>query len=572
MTDHALELARAGFLEGGAADLRGVPRHVAASWQRSVRSGVLPSEVSTTYYTDLDLGSRLVRCAGPVIEELAEQIGDVPTCVALTDDKARLLARRDSSSWFGRVADRVSFAQGFGYAEHAVGTNGVGTVLEFGESVHIVGAEHFVDTLQPFACAGAPVRDPFTGRIEGVLDISCLAEHSSPILHSLVRSAAARIERNLLADRDQSQQALFDAYTRVDARGRHAVVAVGPRIVMANATMQTLLSPTDQEALHEHVRFVMRRTPTADERVDLPSGVRVRLRGTTVSVGADVAGMVGVVALLDGTETGPIIRPGPVASPAWRLAASTVESALRVGDAVLVLGEPGAGRFTLLARLHRQLHVRGRVVAVEASGVEAAPREVAARLRRPAADAVLHVLRDVDTLSRAATDALCAALGGDPAFPGPVAATATDPGLAGALLAAFRASATVPPLRHRTPDLPGLVTGLLAELAPRRNVRLSPDALRLVARFGWPGNVTQLADALTCALRRRPVGLIEADDLPTWCQSAPRSALRPVDEIERDAIVAALRDAGGNRVAAATALGLARSTLYRKIRQYGITA
>ena len=64
--------------------------------------------------------------------------------------------------------------------------------------------------------------------------------------------------------------------------------------------------------------------------------------------------------------------------------------------------------------------------------------------------------------------------------------------------------------------------------------------------------------------------MIEAADLPASCQSTPRSTLRPVDEVERDAIVAAIRDAGGNRKAAAAALGLARSTLYRKIRQYGL--
>ena len=80
-----------------------------------------------------------------------------------------------------------------------------------------------------------------------------------------------------------------------------------------------------------------------------------------------------------------------------------------------------------------------------------------------------------------------------------------------------------------------------------------------------------MREALAAALTRRPVGVIQVPDLPAFCQSSPRSALRPVDEIERDAIVAALRDADGNRVAAAAALGLARSTLYRKIRQYGIT-
>jgi transcriptional regulator of acetoin/glycerol metabolism len=573
-----LVAARADFIDGIDPDLHGVPEHVAASWRRSRSSGVQPNEVSSEYFTDLDTGSRLVHCAQPVIEQLAEQIADIPMCVALTDQHARLLARRDSDSWFGRVADRVYFAQGFGYAEGAVGTNGVGTVLEFGESVHIVGAEHFVDALQPFACAGAPVRDPFSGRILGVLDISCLSDHSSPILHSLVRSAASRIERNLLMERDLHQQALFDVYARVDARGRQAVLAVGPRVVMANTTMQTLVDARDQEALQEHVRFVTARLPTVDEHVSLPSGARVRLRGSTVTVGRDVAGMVAVVVLLgdvDGDVRAAASPPSTTgrsaggSAPAWRLAAATVEAALRTGDPVLVLGERGTGRATLLAELFGRIHDDGRTLSIAADAVEKAPRDIAERMVRGSARPVLYVLRDVDTLSRTAVEALAAALGGGPAH---LAATATDAGRPDALLALFRSSATVPPLRHRSPDLPAVVTAVLAGIAPHREVRLSREALRLVAQYRWPGNVRQLAEALTCALRRRPVGCIEAEDLPAYCHSAPRRALRPVDEIERDAIVVALRETGGNRVAAAAALGLARSTLYRKIRQYGITA
>jgi transcriptional regulator of acetoin/glycerol metabolism len=178
------------------------------------------------------------------------------------------------------------------------------------------------------------------------------------------------------------------------------------------------------------------------------------------------------------------------------------------------------------------------------------------------------VLRDVDRLSAAAVAAFLAELGDG--VPPSIAATAARPAH-DALLALFRTSAAVPPLRNRTCDVPALADALLAELAAGRDVRLSPEALRLVARYDWPGNVRQLGDALAHALRRRPVGRIEAADLPEFCQSAPRGSLRPVDQAERDAIVNALRDAGGNRVAAAAALGLARSTLYRKIRQYGIT-
>src|SRR4051794_3969301 len=230
-----LASARADLLEGADPALRGVPSHVAASWVRSVSSGVDPGELSHEFFTDLDFGSRLVRCARPVLEQLAEDIADVPACVALTDNRARLLLRRDSDALIGRVLDGVSFAQGFGYAEGTVGTNGVGTVLEFGGSVHIDGAGHFARSVATLAPGGAPIRDPFTRRIDGVLDISCRSRDSTPLMHSLVRTAAARIERNLLMDRDQVQQALFEIYSRVDARSRGAVLAVGQRMVMGNA-------------------------------------------------------------------------------------------------------------------------------------------------------------------------------------------------------------------------------------------------------------------------------------------------------------------------------------------------
>ncbi len=573
-----LTTALADFLsEGTLPERRGVPGHVAASWRRSVSRGVQPHVLVNDYYSELDVDSRLVRCARPEIERLGEQISAIPACVALTDDRARILGRTDSGSGFGRVLDRVCFAQGFGYAEGTVGTNGVGTVLEFGESVHIVGAEHFVESLHGFACAGAPVRDPFSGRIEGVLDLSCPAEHSHPMLHTLVRSAAARIEQNLLLDRDRIPQALFDAYTRVDARTRAAVLAVGPRMVTANSAMQTLVDGTDLAVLREHARFLMQGRDTVDDRVDLPSGTGVRMRGSTVRVGGDIAGLVCVVTVLEEVDAPtPVAIPAPrraadglapSSSPAWCASARTVEAALRAGRPVVVLGEPGSGRRRLLCELFAQVRDGGRAVPISAAEIESGPAEVVARLRTGHDRSVLPVLRDIERLSPEVAADLHRELEapGAPVVAATCSGTVPDP-----LLDLFQVSAAVPPLRHRGADVGALATALLGDLSAHRDVRLSREAERVLARHRWPGNVAQLRDALADALRRRPVGVIEAGDLPASCQSTPRSALRPVDEVERDAIVAALHDAGGNRKAAAAALGLARSTLYRKIRQYGI--
>lgn len=564
-----LSSALARLIDRPDADLTGIPGHVAASWRRSLAGGVDPAVITNQHDPSLELDSRLVRCARPVIEQLAEELAGAPVCVALTDDRARLIVRRDTAVSIGRAADATFFAQGFGYAEGAVGTNGVGTVLEAGGSVHIVGAEHFVESLHPYACAGAPVREPLTGRIEGVLDISCRAEHSSPVLQSMVTSAAARIQEALLHDRDTGQQAVFDVYTRVEARSRRAVLAVGRRVMLSNTMLQTLLDPGDLATLADHTRSRMRGGSDVDDRLDLPSGTRVRVRGTPVTVGNSVAGLVAVVVVVReaGAVSVPSLPAGPVGTaPAWRAAWTAAADAVRTGTSLLVLGEAGSGRARLLTDVHAATHSPGRVVEIGAD--DGNPR---ARLQ-DAGPSPLVVLRDIDRWA-GIPPGLMAALRGSRAR---LAATAADRSRCGAdaaaLLAGFGRSVTVPALRDRLRDLPSLVTDVLAEAAPGRRVRLSAEASRVVARHTWPGNVAELRDALTVAVQRCPAEVLEVGDLPASCQSEARGVLRPVDQAERDAIVLALRRSEGNRAAAAVALGVARSTLYRKIAQYSITA
>jgi transcriptional regulator of acetoin/glycerol metabolism len=130
---------------------------------------------------------------------------------------------------------------------------------------------------------------------------------------------------------------------------------------------------------------------------------------------------------------------------------------------------------------------------------------------------------------------------------------------------------TLPPLRFRTDDLPLVVARTLAELAPGRRVRLHPEASRLIGRYPWPRNLTELREALQVALRRRPVGEIQPGDLPGWCRTAGTRTLTPIETAERDAIVTALQQCRGNRMHTAASLGMARSSLYRKLKVYAIT-
>ena len=600
--------ARAEFLSSGAQASNDVPGHIAASWQRSASAGVGKSALAPQFYDDLDVASRLVRCATPVMSRLIDETADLALSIALTDNQARILSRSDTSRTIGLLLDNVSLSSGFGYAETDAGTNGIGTVIESGQPVYVHGPEHYVDALQIFACAGAPIRDPITGRIEGVLDISSLADHSSPLMHSLVRSAAHHIERELLVDHSQCQQALFDTYLRTDARSHAAVMAVGDSMVMMNSQAQQLLDAADQAAVQEHTRFLMARNDFADDRIQVPSGLTVRLRGSRIKVGNDTAGMVLVITEVTAMRAGRIQPPmedhillRPVAVPwsragesatrsttdrapiaegrtaSWQMAVTEIETALRGGEALLVMGETGAGKFTLLTEVFHTLQKGGRSVSFDAADISAATYDPTAALADTTVP-TLYIFRNIDELTTDGVERvgsfMLAALDTDQ--PVTVAGTLSDTGTESGLpfcevLPYFQTSVLVPPLRQRTADLGDIATRALRELAPHRDVRISPDAMRLIERYTWPRNVRQLEEALVSALKKRPVGTIEVTDLPGYCHTTARRLLSPLEEADRDAVIAALKAADGNRVHAAKALGLARSSLYRRLKQYGIT-
>lgn len=575
-----------------------VPEIVAASWQRSLQAGVDTDEVRAQYFQDLDTSSRLVRSAQPIIDRLSDEAADIPLSIALTDSKARVLSRLDTSSAVGARLDGISFASGFQYAEGDVGTNGVGTVFEAGQPVHVVGAQHFHERLQPFACAGAPIRDPLTGHIEGVLDISCLAEDSNPLMRSLVRTAAQNIERSLLLDRSVLQQALFETFVKTDSRTRGAVLAVGGSVVMGNSVAQALFDPAEQRTIQEHLRYLGTRKGHVVDEIELPTGNVVRLHGTRVIVGDTVAGVVVEVGLRHeepaasarrrSVEAAPVTSVDmpavrhrsaatkPVSqSPLWKRACAEILAALAQHQALLVVGETGAGKFSLVVDLYKRATPAGRSRLVDAAelGQDSFGSEPLEAVSEP----TLWIFRNIDGLSSDGIQRLNAILlaVADSESPAYVAATLSDANVDSELpfraaLVHFEHSVTVPPLRHRTEDIPMVVAQVLRKLSALRERRVSPAAMRVICGYSWPGNIRQLEEALRAALGKRPVGEVRPEDLPGYCHQSARRQLTGLEAIERDAIVRALHDADGNRVQAAAALGIARSSLYRKLRTFGI--
>jgi len=137
----------------------------------------------------------------------------------------------------------------------------------------------------------------------------------------------------------------------------------------------------------------------------------------------------------------------------------------------------------------------------------------------------------------------------------------------------------IPPLRSHREDVPALAAHFLGASAHR----LASEALDVLCRFSWPGNVRQLRNVLRGAeasaaggpigMAHLALGLSEgpgpAFDLPAEGPPAAGGTL-PMKALERHAILKALRDERGNRSRAAVALGIDRSTLRRKMKEYGV--
>ena len=137
----------------------------------------------------------------------------------------------------------------------------------------------------------------------------------------------------------------------------------------------------------------------------------------------------------------------------------------------------------------------------------------------------------------------------------------------------------VPPLRERRDDILSLARVLLADAAMRMKRKISglaPSAADQLLRYDWRGNVRELENAMERAVALARGSRVELEDLPEEVRQAfpkPRAtagAVRPLDEVEKEYILAALELNRGNQTQTAEQLRIGSATLYRKLKKYGL--
>jgi DNA-binding NtrC family response regulator len=135
----------------------------------------------------------------------------------------------------------------------------------------------------------------------------------------------------------------------------------------------------------------------------------------------------------------------------------------------------------------------------------------------------------------------------------------------------------IPPLRERRQDISLLVAHMLERIGRDAGMEktISDDALKMLMNYDWPGNVRELENSLERACALSSNTQIQTRDLPTQLSSAPAglgdrpmNGIIPIAELEKRTILDTLAHVNGDKMMAARLLGIGKTTLYRKLKEY----
>jgi signal transduction histidine kinase len=190
------------FLTGGG--VNGVRSPVADSWRRSLDAGVDPDggRLATVASDRAEACARWkahpLSEAAPLIRDcLASIASDSEHLIVVSDAAGMLLALEGDARVRSLAADSMNFTEGALWSETSAGTNAIGTALAADHAIQIFATEHFALPVQAWTCSAAPVHDPETGELIGVIDLTGLKKHVHPHTLAIVMTTARAVESHL---------------------------------------------------------------------------------------------------------------------------------------------------------------------------------------------------------------------------------------------------------------------------------------------------------------------------------------------------------------------------------------
>ncbi|NDP60107.1 MAG: sigma-54-dependent Fis family transcriptional regulator [Oxalobacteraceae bacterium] len=574
----------------------------------------------------LDAGQQVMATARDLLAETG-------TIMILTDPQGMILSVEGDPRALSAAED-IRLSAGSSWNERICGTNAIGTALSIGQPVQIHASEHFCAGIKDWTCSATVIRDPYDGRILGAIDVSGLGKTFSPHCLALAVTTAGRIESQLakqemdvryhLLERSMAKMSsLQDGVIICDRRG-YPIKANGcaAAALLARGIEFDLKSPSPIATLNLGL-FSSTAGATA------PAWLRQDWLEAVVVGGERIGTLLTIPALSARPVSASVSRGAAVAQPHQDFAGIVGDSAplLRaIGKArllaktnvpVLLLGETGVGKENFSQGIHRAGHPGTQpFVALNCGGlskdllaselfghaegaftgsrrggmagkIEAAnggtlfldeigemPLELQPHFLRVLEEGEIY--RIGETVPRKISFKLISATNRD------LHEEVTQGRFRMDLF--YRVSVTsirIPPLRERRGDIAALAAHFLRQFAERYGMagkEIGPDVLAALEQHPWPGNVRELRNAIeNMFLMAGTAPVLQLDALPEAIAPALAAGPLPADAtrgklegIELASIRATLAADHGNLTQVARHLGIAKSTLYVKLKKYGL--
>lgn len=202
------------------------------SWRRLRARGIEPDgmpepQIDGSALDALRQASGLMGVLDELSRSLESLIAEGDNILVVADAQGRVLWRAGARGLIAS-ADRLGFVEGAHWGEHAVGTNAIGTALMSHSAVQVFSAEHYSRSHHSWTCAGAPIKDPRTGHVIGVVDVSGPAATVHPTTVALVDAVARLAESRLREQHDRTLNSLRTVAAPILARIGSPALAVDP--------------------------------------------------------------------------------------------------------------------------------------------------------------------------------------------------------------------------------------------------------------------------------------------------------------------------------------------------------
>jgi transcriptional regulator of acetoin/glycerol metabolism len=620
------------FLSGTSIGRQVVRAAIDESWRRCRQSAVdyrigqapAPMNEDRLHHL-LDRRSRLVQAGASTMALARDYMRETGTVMVLTDtDGIVLRLEGDTTVSLRNAVEKTHLLPGSNWGEAICGTNAIGTALETGHSIQVHATEHFCAGIQRWTCSASVIRDPIDGAVIGVIDISGLSDSYGRQALALAISAAARIEAQLLQlELDARYRFLDRCLWMLPESDRHHTVLFDSagRPFKANGEMARIMrdlgAPHGQSAFPQLGSGDNRpsrnaRPPWIREEWLKPVVHQGEYLGTMMVAPKPLASSRSALAPARESSAFANIIHG---SAKMRGAIETCRRVAATSAPVLLLGETGVGKEIFAQGIHAASPRRDRPFVVVNCGC--ASRELLASelfgyvdgaftgARRGGAAGKIEAasggtlfLDEIGELPLDLQPMLLRVLeSGEISRIGETTVRRVDFRLIAATNRDLRAEVDaqrfrkdlfyrlavvpvlIPPLRERSDDVPMLVDHFLAQARLRYGLgdrRFATETLARLATYDWPGNVRELRNLVESLMLTGGGGEdIAPSDLPDMmrptklkCESEQDLSL--TEASERDLIARTLKSCDGNVTATASALGLAKSTVYAKLRRYRI--